>query len=35
MNKELSQPWWILIPKIKTNKNKQQYNLCNITISYR
>jgi len=23
--KILSQPWWILIPKIKTNQNKQQY----------
>jgi len=23
--KLLSQPWLILIPKIKTNKNKQQY----------
>jgi len=23
--KLLSQPWWILIPKIKTNQNKQQY----------
>ena len=23
--KLLSQPWWILIPKIKTNQNKHQY----------
>jgi len=23
--KLLSQPWWVLLPKIKTNQNKQQY----------